>query len=515
MARCYCEEEIVPTGTAPSLQSFKPNVITSTLAQTTYNKNMSVLDEPLVFVDIETNGLNHIKGRVIEVAAIRVEGGEIVRSYQQLINPGTPLPYFITNLTGITEGDVADKPLFAAIADELHDVLDGAVFVAHNVRFDYSFLKQEFKRIGKSFAPRQLCTVRLSRALYPEHKSHKLQSLIDRHGLQVSARHRAYDDAHALWQFLQHAQSNHEPEILHQAIAKQLKQPSLPKALTPDMITALPTGIGVYTMYDKYDAPLYVGKSIHIRQRVTEHFMRDHDNVGEFKLSQNVHRIAAIETDSELEALLLESQLVKELLPYQNKLLRRTQKLVLAMKERDEVGYFHVRTTEVNIEDMSNPQNVLAVYDRRGKMRSALEVAAKDWNLCPKLMGLEKPAHACFWSQIRKCNGACTGQEDPDTYNARLEAAFIKQQIQSWPYHGPIVVEESQTTDIPKGIIIDKWCVIGKVLQEADCEPTVERKQSGFDLDTYRILKNYLATKRDKIKVSVLTAHQLAGLGLS
>ncbi len=471
---------------------------------------MSVLDEPLVFVDIETNGLNHIKGRVIEVAAIRVERGAVVREFQTLISPATPLPQFITNLTGITEGDLADQPLFAAIAQELQEVLDGAIFVAHNVRFDYSFLKQEFKRIGKSFHPRQLCTVRLSRALYPEHRSHKLQSLIDRHGLQVSARHRAYDDAHALWQFIQHAQRSHAADVLEQAVARQLKQPSLPKALTTDMITALPTGIGVYIMYDESDAPLYVGKSIHIRQRVNEHFMRDHDNVGEFKLSQNVHRIAAIETDGELEALLLESQLVKELLPYQNKLLRRTNKLVLALKEPDADGYHHVRTTEVNAEDINNPKHVLAVYDRRGKMRTALQAAAKDWDLCPKLMGLEKSSRACFWSQLGKCRGACTGQEPPASYNARLQLAFTNQQLQPWPYQGAIVVEEAITEDKTSGIVIDKWCVIGKVRQEDGCEPVVERRRSGFDLDTYRILKNYLATKRDKIKIRIIAPQQFA-----
>jgi DNA polymerase-3 subunit epsilon len=240
--------------------------------------------------------------------------------------------------------------------------------------------------------------------------------------------------------------------------------------------------------------------------------MRDHDNVGEFKLSQNVHRVTAIETDSELDALLLESQLVKELLPYQNKLLRRTQKLVLAMKSPDADGYNHVQLTEVNTEDMHNPGNVLAVYDRRSKMRTALEAAAKDWNLCPKLMGLEKSARACFWSQLGRCKGACTGKESPASYNARLDVAFMNQHLQPWPYKGPIMVEEVISAEKISATIIDKWCVIGKVSQEAGCEPTMERKQGGFDLDTYRILKNYLATKRDKLKVSVLTPQQAAGL---
>jgi DNA polymerase-3 subunit epsilon len=150
---------------------------------------MSVLGEPLVFVDIETNGLNHIRGRVIEVAAIRIEEGRVVREFNQLIDPGAPLPQFITNLTGITETDLQGAPLFVAVADELLEVMQGAIFVAHNVRFDYSFLKQEFRRIGKQFSPRQLCTVRLSRALYPTQRSHKLQSLIDRHGFAADHRH--------------------------------------------------------------------------------------------------------------------------------------------------------------------------------------------------------------------------------------------------------------------------------------------------------------------------------------
>ncbi len=135
-----------------------------------------ILDQPLVFVDIETNGLDHVRGRVIEVAGIRVEGGQVVSSFSSLVDPETDIPYFITNLTGITTNDVRQAPTFAQISDELAAVMEGAVFVAHNVRFDYSFLKQEFKRVGKTFAPKQLCTVKLSRALYPHEKSHKQQT---------------------------------------------------------------------------------------------------------------------------------------------------------------------------------------------------------------------------------------------------------------------------------------------------------------------------------------------------
>lgn len=184
---------------------------------------MGMYKEASVFVDIETNGLSPVKGRVIEVGAVRVEDGEVVQTFTALINPGTALPHFITQLTGITDQDVQSAPAFLQIAEQLQGIMQGAVFVAHNVRFDYSFLKQEFSRIGKEFSPRQLCTVRLSRALYPEHKSHKLANIIERHDLSYETRHRAYDDAHVLWQFMQHIQQRFAPEVIEAAIAKQLR----------------------------------------------------------------------------------------------------------------------------------------------------------------------------------------------------------------------------------------------------------------------------------------------------
>jgi DNA polymerase III subunit epsilon len=183
---------------------------------------MGVLHEPLVFVDIETSGLSYIQGRVVEVAAIRVENGEVVRSVNTLVDPGVTLPQFITDLTGITGSDLRNAPTFAQVADELYGLLDGAIFVAHNVRFDYSFLKQEFARLGQDFLPKQICTVKLSRALYPEQRSHKLQTLIERHGFTYDNRHRAYDDAHILWQFIQKVARDFGSDQVEAALRRQL-----------------------------------------------------------------------------------------------------------------------------------------------------------------------------------------------------------------------------------------------------------------------------------------------------
>lgn len=472
---------------------------------------MSVLEGPLVFVDIETNGLNHVRGRVVEVAAIRVEGGQVVRTFNKLVDPGTPLPHFITNLTGITQNDLAGAPIFMAIADELMEVLDGAVFVAHNVRFDYSFLKQEFKRIGKSFSPRQLCTVRLSRALYPEERSHKLQSLIDRHGFAAAHRHRAYDDANVLWQFLQHVQGNFAADILEAAFKKQIKKPSLPKGLSPDIVANLPETTGVYILEDDQGMPIYIGKSVNIKKRVMSHFMRDHAAVGEFKIAQAVRNISYHITNGELDALLLESQLIKEKLPLYNKKLRKVSRVLLAKKVLDEYGYVTVRLEDSSPSDITGHTDILAVYTKRSQAKASFERMLRDYSLCPKLMGLEKAKDSCFWHQLNKCRGACVQHEPASTYNLRIQQAFQRQQIDTWPFKGAVILQDKNHAQA--GLIVDQWCLLGRIQQEEFCEPQVSIQPGSFDLDTYTILRSYLAAKAQSLLIKPISLQQLQSFG--
>jgi DNA polymerase III subunit epsilon len=469
---------------------------------------MSVLERPTVFVDIETTGLNYVRGRVIEVAAIRIEGGQVVREFNQLIDPETELPAFTTSLTGIRSSDLRSAPTFSQIADELYDILDGAVFVAHNVRFDYSFLKQEFKRTGRDFSPKQLCTMRLSRALYPEHKSHKLASLIERHGFSFEARHRAYDDAAVLWQFLQLVQREFEAEILATAIAKQLKQPSMPKALDPLQVAGLPEGPGVYIFEDEASRPLYVGKSVNIKKRVQSHFSRDHEAVGEFKISQGVRNISTQTTPDELQALLLESRLVKQLQPLYNKQLRRTSKLTIVRQATTPEGYLAVKLEEANGIDVEGLADILAVYPRRSQARESLEQVMKDFRLCPKLCGVEKSKNACFWHQLRKCDGACVGAEPANTYNQRLLDAFSRRRMQAWPYTSPVLISD-RALETQGGVVVDQWCVVAEVTQEPYCAPVIRTFERAFDLDTYKILQSHLTHKLQQLRIQPITLEQL------
>jgi DNA polymerase-3 subunit epsilon len=193
-----------------------------------------LFDRPVVFADIETTGLGARSGKIIEIALIRVEQNKIVNEFHSLINPGQHLPDWISSLTGILDTDLDGQPLFDEIADKVAKICEGAVFIAHNVRFDYSFIKNHLADCGYDFKPELLCTVRLSRTLYPGERSHKLENIIYRHGIKVPARHRAYEDAKVLWEFCNVAFKEHGKEVFDAAVAKQLKRRSLPPNLHPE-----------------------------------------------------------------------------------------------------------------------------------------------------------------------------------------------------------------------------------------------------------------------------------------
>jgi DNA polymerase-3 subunit epsilon len=463
----------------------------------------TILDEPYVCVDIETDGMNHLRGHIIEVAALRVENGEIVKSFSTLVQPGVSIPYFITNLTGITNSDVETAPVFGDIAEELFEIMQGATFVAHNVRFDYSFLKQEFRRVGIDFEPKQLCTVKLSRKLHPEHTSHKLASLIERHGFTYSARHRAYDDAHVLWQFLTYAQVTFSPEQLHEAISQQIKRPSLPKHLDQEAITQLPTGPGVYFFDDEKGLPLYIGKSVNIRRRVLSHFTRDSEEYREFKIAQSVHNIRYESTNGELEALLLESHLIKTEQPLYNRKLRRTHKLVALRQAFNPDGYVTIASEDLVTVTPDQFDTILALYDKRGTAKSSLLTTIKTFDLCPKLCGIEKAKGACFSYQLGKCRGACVGKETADAYNRRVQIAFEHKRIQSWPYEGPVLVQEVADDQTKlSGFIVEQWSITGKVTQEEYCEPVLTHYDAVFDLDAYKILRAFMTQKPAQISIT-------------
>lgn len=174
-----------------------------------------MFDKSLAIVDVETTGMSARYHRIIEIAIIRIEGNKISDTFTSLINPKVFIPPIITHITGIKESDLVDAPEFYKVKRKVTSLLKGATFVAHNVWFDYSFIKAELERVDIPFESKKCCTVRLSRRLYPEHRSHSLENIILRHNLAYKNRHRAYDDAHVLWQFLRKVKKEIPPSLVN------------------------------------------------------------------------------------------------------------------------------------------------------------------------------------------------------------------------------------------------------------------------------------------------------------
>jgi len=448
---------------------------------------------PVVFVDIETTGGSYRNSRVLEVAAIRYEDGKIVREFSTLVNPETYIPSVITSITGIVEGDIVDAPVFADIADELFDIMSGAIFIAHNVRFDYSFLKNEFAMVGMNFSPKLLCTVRLSRALYMQEKGHSLAKLIERHDIPVNARHRAYDDAAAIAYFAQLAFETHGQEAFDAAVAKQLKTQYLPPNLDMEELNQIGNVPGVYIFKDESHQPLYVGKSISLKKRVLSHFQDVSSR--EIKISQAVHHIETIPTGSELAALVLESKMIKELMPLYNRRLRRVSSYAMVMKSETDSGYATVTVKSGKVDNQTDLDRVYGLYESRTKAKHRVEELTRVFILCPKLMGIEKGAGACFSYSLGKCNGACVGEESAQLYNRRFELALEHNRIDSWPYDSAITLPINERGEL---VIINNWIIQGYI--EEDGESVFDADESNFDVDEYKIIRRFIRENQQFIQ---------------
>ena len=273
-------------------------------------------------IDVETTGGRADRERITEIAIVLHDGYTVIDKFSTLLNPERSIPYNITKITGITDAMVINAPKFYEVAKQIVEFTENAVFVAHNVRFDYAFIQEEFKRLGFTYSRKQLCTVKLSRKNFPEIKSHALGNLIKHWGIEVADRHRALDDALAtavVFEKILH--KNRQDQPVNEWLEDGFKETVLPKNVNQGLLESLPERTGIYYFHDKDGTVIYVGKSLNIRKRVFEHF-NDKTNKGD-KLSESISDISYEVTGSELVALLLEDHEIKRLRPRINRAQRR------------------------------------------------------------------------------------------------------------------------------------------------------------------------------------------------
>ena len=457
---------------------------------------MQLREAPLAIVDLETTGGHPAHDRITEIAVLEVEGFEVKREWSSLVNPGRSIPGAIQALTGITQEMVEDAPRFEQLAGELHARLKGRVFVAHNARFDYGFLRHEFERAGMSFRAKTLCTVKLSRRLYRGASGHSLDALIARHGIRCDARHRALGDAEAAWQFLRIAAGEHGDEILGVAARQVAKEPRLPPHLERAAIDAVPEAPGVYFFYGEAGAPLYIGKSRSMRARVLSHFTEPKPWVAQ------VRRVEWQRTAGELGALLREARLVKELRPLFNRQLRKPNSLSSFVFDGTRLDI-----AEADGIDAEALASLRGLFRSRRAAQEALRALADEERLCLRALGLEKSGRgACFRHQIGRCAGVCAGRESIHLHHARLAAALARLEALHWPYRGPVgIVEENREYESSEVHLVDRWCYLGTAQSDSEIADLVETKRTPrFDYDNYRILARHL--RRRGVRVVQLGA---------
>jgi len=262
------------------------------------------MSKPYAIIDLETTGSKPSRGdRIIEIAVVLHDGHQVIDTFSSLIDPGKPIPYIITKITGIDDEMVKGAPKFYEVAKQVVEMTQGCVFVAHNVSFDYNFLRTTFSELGYIYNRRKLCTVRMSRQAFPGLPSYALGNLIRHFDIEVQHRHRALDDALATADLLRRVLEQQSGEAtIEELINHGVQSSRLPEHITLEQLHRLPESCGVYYMHNSRGQLIYVGKSLNIKKRIMEHFANRTKKAR--KMQQMVHDITFQETGSELVALL-------------------------------------------------------------------------------------------------------------------------------------------------------------------------------------------------------------------
>lgn len=370
-------------------------------------------------VDIETTGGSSRFEKVTEIAIYQHDGEKITGEFISLVNPERNIPYFITNLTGITNEMVEDAPKFYEIARKIIEYTEERVFVAHSARFDYSFLRQEFKSLGYNFKRSILDTVTLSRKLIPGHRSYSLGNICKDLKIEINGRHRAGGDALAtvkLFEELLKIGGDNDEYGLKPFRNTRISK--LHPALDINKVSQIPEEAGIYYFYNEKGDLIYIGKSRNLQQRVSTHLSNNTTNRS-MEMRDAIADISWEETGSELIALLKESFEIKINKPLYNRAQRRTGFGWGIFSHYDDKGLLNFSYRQIRDEE-----NHLSVFTSKEKAKAKLVSLTETYNLCQKLAGLYETDGACFHHQVGICKGACCGKEPVKDYNERAEKAM-------------------------------------------------------------------------------------------
>lgn len=397
-------------------------------------------------VDIETTGGHASANGITEVAICIYDGKRITQRYSTLVNPKRDIPVYIRALTGITNEMVQDAPIFEDVAADIYHLLHGNIFVAHNVNFDYSFIKYHLAAAGYDLQCNKLCTVRLGRKIMPGLPSYGLGKICHYLGIENESRHRAMGDAEATTTLfsllLQNDTGNHIEAALKHRSKEQVLPPHLPKS----DIDQLPYAPGVYYFHDERGKVIYVGKARNVKKRVCSHFSGNNSGFQRQEFLRNIHKISYQDCGTELVAFILEAIEIKRLWPKYNRSLKRFEHAYGLYAFEDQRGYLRLAVDKRR--KLTTPLYTCnSILDGRNLLTRLVE----EYGLCPKFCFLQTNTGTCSGINGEQC--ACEGFETIYEYNQKVQLAIdeLKETLPTFA-----IRDEGRRNDEHSCILIEK-----------------------------------------------------------
>lgn len=395
-------------------------------------------------VDIETTGGSARTHAITEIAIIRIEEGKEVDRFQTLINPGRLIPRNITTITGITDEMVADAPSFNEVAKEVFDLLSNAVFVAHNVSFDYGFVRQHLLKSGYKWQAKRLCTVRLSRKLIPGLYSYSLGKIAQQLGHHINGRHRAMGDCDFTAKLFKILLEKDQEGHIAFALNARSTEATLPPHLPRSSVENIPSTIGVYKFLDNTEKVIYVGKAKNLKKRVREHFRGNTHTGYKNRFAEKITDLKWIECPNELISLLVEAREIKANWPRYNRAMKRVTLNWGIFHFEDQNGYGRLSVGRVG--KWARP---VSSFRSEYEARQMLVKMRDEHMLCARFCDLQDAGGKCVEEVHGECKGACIGDEKPSEYNARLTKA-----LDSLKINGSMIIKESGFTPDEQTIVL-------------------------------------------------------------
>lgn len=369
-------------------------------------------------VDIETTGGYAQANGITEISIHVFDGKQVVEKFETLINPRQPIPYYIQSMTGITDEMVSKAPPFEDVAEDVFRILHDKVFVAHNVNFDYSFVKSHLAASHFNLNTRKLCTVRLSRKIFPGFPSYSLGNLCHSLDIKIQNRHRAGGDSEATTHVFRLLLENDRENVIEKSLARSSKEQVLPPNVPKEHFEQLPYTPGVYYFHNEKGRIIYVGKAKNIRYRINGHFSNNSQSRQKQNFLRHTHAISYQSCATELMAQILESTEIKKLWPAFNYSQKNAEQVYGIFLYEDQNGY-----TRLAIEKTRKQLKAVHTFHYLTDGHAVLRKLIREYRLCPKLCFLQTDTGACDGIHGEYCLGACELKELPESYNARVQEA--------------------------------------------------------------------------------------------